>query len=268
MRFVIHLRYLGKHYHGWQRQLQVPTVQAALESALSTLLQASITCHGCGRTDAGVHASQYFAQFDVDTKWEIDLLHRINRLLPSDITVFQIFAVHPIFNVQRYAIERTYRYFFHQYPSPFLTDVSTFIEAPPVDLQKMLLTMKEFKGKHDFTAFCLQPNGHKSTICSVQNVELVQHKLAGQFYISITADRFLRGMMRFIVMAIIEVGWCKRSLEEVRDALHRQVPLNLRRMAYPQGLHLARVKYATLDVEPSVVRLGTGKRAWLMDGHT
>ena len=261
----MHLRYLGKNYHGWQRQKRVSSLQAELEGALSTLLQTEITCHGCGRTDAGVHASQFIVHFDVKKEWKIDLIYRLNKLLPDDLTAYDVVEVDPILNAQRSAVQRTYHYYVHQDPSPFLEDVSTFYNVPISDFQMMESALELCSDRHDFTSFCLKPNSHKSTVCSITEAKLIKHPNGRQFYFSISADRFLRGMMRFIVMSILELGWGKRSLTEIQDALHNQVPLSFRKLAYPQGLHLTRIRYDEIDFKPTAIRLGVGEQAWIID---
>jgi len=262
VRYFIHLRYLGKNYHGWQRQTNAHSVQAELEDAMSLLLREKINCHGCGRTDTRVHASQYIAHFDIGIKWEIDLVYRLNQLLPDDIVVYEIKEVEPKLNAQLDVISRTYQYYVHFERSPFLADVSTYYEWNGLDLSLVSKVLGSLVGQHDFASFCLKSDQHRSTICEVKNVLLGKHDHAPQIYLQITADHFLRGMVRHLVYTVLKIGWHTLTLQEFKNALDNQQPLPFRKMAYPQGLHLSRVTYPTLDFHPRSIHLGRGDLSW------
>ena len=119
MRYFFHIGYNGSNYRGWQRQNKAISVQQIFEENLSLVLKHPITCIGCGRTDAEVHANQFFFHIDVTQDWDFDLLLRLNIMLPRDIAVFDIIKVEDNSHAQFDAISRTYNYFIHTYKDPF-----------------------------------------------------------------------------------------------------------------------------------------------------
>ncbi len=256
MRYFMHLRYFGKHYHGWQRQINTPSVQGEIEKAISTLLQESIKCHGCGRTDKGVHASQYVLHFDASQQIETNLVARLNKFLPDDITIYEIAPVPSQANAQLDAIARTYQYHLHFTPSPFLVDVSTYLDKGPPDLGMLREVQSLFIGAHDFRAYCLQPDHASSTHCEIISVGLNFEDRTRRLCLQFEGNRFLRGMIRFLVQSSLEVAWGQRDIDEVRSALLSGTPLTHRKQAFPQGLHLTRVCYSYLDFTPITLRLG------------
>ena len=124
MRYFLELSYNGKNYAGWQRQNNAISVQEVLEDNLSKILNNKIEIVGCGRTDAGVHAKQYFAHVDIEKALPENFLYRINNMLPEDIAIQKIFNVKPDFHARFDAINRTYKYFIHFEKNPFLEDYS------------------------------------------------------------------------------------------------------------------------------------------------
>ena len=113
MKYFLQLAYNGGNYHGWQRQAHVPSIQATIEDDLRKLFHPDLTIHGCGRTDAGVHAKQYFAHFVVPEAIDFDLVFKLNRMLPDDIVIHDLIPVHPKANAQLDALSRTYEYHIH-----------------------------------------------------------------------------------------------------------------------------------------------------------
>ena len=256
MRYFIHLSYLGKNFHGWQRQVDVPSIQAELEDSLSTILQTDIQCHGCGRTDKGVHARQYVCHFDIQYKLGEDVKSRLNKFLHKDIIVYEMVPVSTRAHAQLDVRSRTYRYYVHFKPDPFLSEVSSYYPWVELAISEMRKTLKQIQGSYDFRAFCLQPELQKTTVCTVMRTNLEFNPQKKQMYFEITADRFLRGMVRFLILGVLEVGWSARSRLEFIDSLNTGKEYQHRKQAYCQGLHLAEVTYADIHFTPKPFLLG------------
>jgi len=246
MKYFLHIAYKGTNYSGWQRQPNAPSIQETLEQSLAKMLGYAIPCIGCGRTDAGVHASQFFCHIILKEELSYDPVFRINKILPNDIVVYDFIAMHKEAQAQFDALNRTYTYLLHGKKNPFKEELSTFIDKNQLDLNKMKSAVAYLPGSHDFRAFCKQPNIYKSTICEVRAVYLKEENQ--QLTFTITANRFLRGMVRLLVGNILEIGKGKLTIELFRLALDTQQPLPYFNMAYPQGLYLSKVQYAYLEL--------------------
>jgi len=239
MKYFLHLSYNGANFRGWQKQKKVLSVQEVLEKALSKVLGLEITTLGCGRTDAQVHASQYFAEFKTDKFLDNSFVFILNKILPNTIRAHNIFLVDDIRNVQVEAQKRTYRYYFHNTENAFLADFSSFYNIVSFDIEAVKAALTLLLGKHDFKSFCKTPDRHKHTLVNVYSAEIIHNKTHTHFCIEITANRFLKGMVRALVYALIQIGTGKSALEnfEFRLKQANQVP-NIQ-LAYPQGLYLA-----------------------------
>ncbi|MEL6867433.1 MAG: tRNA pseudouridine synthase A, partial [Bacteroidota bacterium] len=203
MRYFFQIAYKGTAYRGWQRQINVPTVQEVMEQVLSQLLKRPITCIGCGRTDAGVHASQYFFHIDYEASLPENLLFLLQKNLPGDIVVYQIFLMEGWPHAQFDAVERTYRYYLHTQVNPFWQDLSAFY---PIDLsvpllQKALDLLPQYQ---DYRAFCKTPDRHASTLCQVNFAHLASDVEQTYFCIELRANRFLKSMVRLLVGQLLE----------------------------------------------------------------
>ena len=152
MRYAIHLAYNGTNYCGWQAQPELPTVQFTLESALSTLLRTPIAIVGCGRTDTGVHASDFYAHFDLDGPLADNLVFKLNSYLPPDIAIFDIFPVADNFHARFSALSRTYKYYAANARLPFSQGLYCRIYFNP-DLDAMNEAAKVLMQYDDFTSF-------------------------------------------------------------------------------------------------------------------
>jgi len=248
VRYFLHLAYQGTHYRGWQRQPVASSIQATLEDCLSKMLGQKIICMGCGRTDAGVHASQYFAQINYSGALDYDPVFRINKMLPDDIVVFDFIQVSPFTHAQYDATQRSYDYYIHTHKHPFLNPLSTYYPLINADLDKMQAACELIARSSDFSFFCRRPETYKHTRCQIIEAQFYRNAADDRFRIRITADRFLRGMMRMLVAAIIEVGEGQLSLEAYQAALKGEVPLPYPKAAYPQGLHLSAIQYPYLTI--------------------
>ena len=219
MRYFITFSYDGTNYPGWQIQPNGVSVQEKLQWALSTLLREEITVTGAGRTDAGVHARMMVAHFDADDMtWTMeDLAYKLNRLLPKDIAVQKIEEVSDDMHARFSAKWRTYHYYIHTRKDPFDRAYSYEIHYP-LDFAKMNEAGRILLGYDDFGAFCKAGADVKTTLCDVNKAEWIQTSPT-TWYFEITANRFLRNMVRAVVGTLIDVGRSKLSLDDFRKVI-------------------------------------------------
>ncbi len=227
MRYLIKLSYDGSQFHGWQIQPSAPSVQQAIEEALVTLLRHEIKLTGAGRTDTGVNACSYVAHFDAPE--EVDrkqLCHKLNAILPNSIVIHSIEAASDVFHARFDANKREYTYFLHRVKDPFLRKHSYFYAYPELDFGLMNEAAKLLLGRHDFSCFEKAGADNKTSICTVSEAfwqgycpdpaawePIDENGNARYWKFHISADRFLRNMVRAIVGTLLEVGRGKRSLE-------------------------------------------------------
>lgn len=217
MRYFITFSYDGGRYHGWQIQPNGNSVQEELQHALSTLLRSDIIVTGAGRTDAGVHARMMVAHFDFPDVDSQQLAYKLNRLLPRDIAVQKVEPVAEDLHARFSATSRTYRYYIHTHKDPFLRDRSCEIHYP-LDFAIMNTAGRILCEYEDFGAFCKAHADVKTTICHVTRAEWVQTS-PSEWYFVITANRFLRNMVRAVVGTLIDVGRGRLSLDEFRHVV-------------------------------------------------
>jgi len=247
MRYFIHLAYNGAAYKGWQRQIDVISVQEVLEENLSKLFKRRVRVGGCGRTDAQVHASQYYAQMDIDEPWDYDICFRLNKMLPQDIVVYSVTPMHPKANVLLDAIERTYDYYFHTKDDPFSRDFSSFYPEPDLNIEAMSNAADLLCKYEDYRAFCKTPDKHNHTRCIVKSAFIEKNEATGNFHFQIVGNRFLRGMIRIIVAHLLEIGRGNETLEELEMLfINRENTENVA-VACPRGLYLSKVTYPFLN---------------------
>lgn len=246
-RYFIHLSYKGTLYHGWQSQPNSTTVQHLLENALTKLLKRKIKITGAGRTDTGVHALNYYAHFDLpdfDIAFDDIFLYHLNCILPNDIAVYKIFQVESSAHARFDPISRTYTYHINQIKNPFVQD-SAYYFSRILDVDLMNEAASVLKEFDDFTSFSKLHTDNKTNNCKIfmahwsfQNNELV---------FTITADRFLRNMVRSIVGTLIDVGLKKISVDQFR-ALIKLKNRSLAGMSVPaHGLFLTEIKYSYIE---------------------
>ena len=214
-RYFIYLGYNGKNYCGWQVQPNGVTVQQCLEEALGILLRKPVPVVGAGRTDAGVHARLMVAHFDWETEIT-DLFHlagKLNRLLPKDIAVYNIVPVVSDAHARFSATSRTYNYYITDKKDPFNHETVYKLPVQP-DFAKMNEACKELFKYTDFTSFSKLHTDVKTNNCKIMHA--LWEKENGELVFTITADRFLRNMVRAIVGTLVDVGWGKLSIEGFR----------------------------------------------------
>jgi len=244
MRYFTKLAYNGTNYSGWQKQPHAPSVQETVEKAFSTILGRSIELVGCGRTDAGVHAAQYFLHFDFDGKFPQSFLRRVNKFLPADIAIQQVFEVADDAHARFDAIQRSYEYRLFFEKKPFEINTAwhfPFAEKPKFELVREAAAL--LAGYEEFAPFCKAHSDAKTMKCDLVRSEWAVDETSGGWVYHISANRFLRGMVRLTVGMCLHVGLGKISLQSVRHSLEQQTPLEKSWSVPPHGLFLTEVKY-------------------------
>ena len=219
-RYFIHLAYNGANYNGWQTQPGLPTVQETLEKALSTLLRQPIAVVGCGRTDTGVHASDFYAHFDLkDLKDPKDLTFKLNSFLPPDIAIFDIFPVADNAHARFDATARTYQYHVSDRRLPFRQGQYCRIYFKP-DIERMNEAAQVLMEYEDFTSFAKLHTQVKTNICHL--TEARWDRVGEEWIFTIRSNRFLRNMVRSVTGTLLDVGRGKLSIEGLREIIEKK----------------------------------------------
>lgn len=250
LRYFFHCAYKGGNYHGWQRQPDVLGIQQVLEETLSRVLKRRVICLGCGRTDAGVHASQYFFHIDVSENLPADIVFILNKILPNDISIFDSIAVPSTHHAQFSATARTYDYLIHQNKDPFLQEISAQYECQAWDLGLMKQALEMLPQYQDFRAFCKTPDRHDSTLCTIHRVALHSYEAGQKIRFQFTAKGFLKGMIRLLIGSLIAIGNGEMSVVEWEACLNTGIRPSSFKSAYPQGLYLSKINYPFLNISP------------------
>jgi tRNA pseudouridine38-40 synthase len=250
VRYFFHIGFNGFIYRGWQRQPDEQNVQQVFETTLSQIFKEPITVMGCGRTDAQVHASQFFFHADISMPWDYDLVFRINKLLPPDIAVFEIIPVEENQHARFDATLRRYDYFIHTYKDPFLSQLSSLYLEKNLNVGKMKQAVTLLTRYDDYRAFCKRPNDYRTTVCKVTAASFVADASGDRFRFQISADRFLGKMIRIIVGKLLVIGQGKLSVDEFESYLITKETPAIFEPAHPQGLYLSKVTYPFLDIPP------------------
>ncbi len=247
MRYFIEFAYNGKNYCGWQSQPHSPSVQETLNKALSTLLRTNIDVTGAGRTDTGVHARQMFAHFDHDgINDTATLVLRLNSFLPKDIAVYRIMPLHDDAHARFDATARTYEYHINTYKDPFMQDGSWY-NIHPLDVEKMNEAAKMLFKHIDFKCFSKTHTDVKTFNCKVTEAHWQQ--TGNHLVFTVTADRFLRNMVRAIVGTLVNVGLGKMSIEDFNAVIESRNRSNAGASVPAHGLYLTKVQYPYINHE-------------------
>ena len=242
MRYFIEIAYNGKNYHGWQIQPDAITVQEVVEKCFSTLLRKPIQVTGAGRTDAGVHAKQLVAHVDIEMVNDLqDFVYRLNSFLPKDIAINNIFPVKEQAHARFDAVLREYQYVISLHKNPFLQDFSYQLYNQP-NVKKMNEAARMLLNFSDFQCFSRSNTDVKTYICKVQNA-VWEEKDDNLLVFTITADRFLRNMVRAIVGTLLDVGYNKITTEDFKTILNSKDRTKAGASAPANGLYLTKVKY-------------------------
>lgn len=248
-RYFIELAYKGTNYHGWQIQDNATSVQANLNNALSVLTRLEIETVGCGRTDAGVHASQFFAHVDflepLDANLEI--VYKLNAILPSDICILNVSMVHDEAHARFDATSRSYSYYIATKKEIFQKEHTWFFPAE-LDIEKMNRFSSLLLHHQDYGCFSKSGGQQFTNLCTITEAQFIP--VGHYIRFKITANRFLRGMVRAIIGTMIEAGKGKITEQEFKNILLS----GDRKLAGPsvpaEGLFLEEIKYPYLTSNP------------------
>ncbi|HEX8270661.1 MAG TPA: tRNA pseudouridine(38-40) synthase TruA [Flavobacterium sp.] len=241
MRYFIEFSYNGTNYHGWQIQPNATSVQEKLNDGLSVLLSEKIETTGAGRTDSGVHARQMFAHFDYEGFFEVpQLVHKLNSYLPKDIAVADIIPVHDDAHARFDAKKRTYEYRIHTSKDVFLQDLSWHYHNE-LDVEMMNLAANALLRHEDFQCFSKVNTDVNTFNCTVAEAHWEQHE--NKLIFKISADRFLRNMVRAIVGTLINVGLQKIHLDEFMEIIESRDRSKAGFSVPAHGLYLTHIEY-------------------------
>ena len=240
MRYFIELSYRGTNYHGWQKQPNANTVQEELDKALTKIYQSHIQVVGAGRTDAGVHAHQMYAHFDLDFDNEFkDIKFRLNSILPNDILIINIFKVKDNVHCRFNAISRTYKYYIQSSKNVF--DEHVYIFSKKLDLMAMNEASNYLLGTQDFTSFSKL---HTQTYTNLCDITYAKWEYNGDILVfTISANRFLRNMVRAIVGTLIDIGLAKIKPIEIKEIISYKNRSKASSSAPAHALFLNKIEY-------------------------
>ena len=245
-RYFFEIVFNGKNYHGWQIQQNAITVQQLIDQSIKILIPnlLEINIVGCGRTDKGVHAEQFFFHVDLPTISDFDKFKfKLNRILPSDISIENCFVVSNDFHARYSAVSRTYEYRIIQNKSPFLEDYSSLI-TQDLDLELMNTCASMLKNYQDFTSFSKVQTAVNNFNCQIMDAKW--YKLEKQLVFSIKANRFLRNMVRAIVGTILMAGKKNITIEQFAEIIEAKNRSAAGPSASAKGLFLTKVEYPEL----------------------
>ena len=248
-RYFLFLAYNGKNYCGWQNQKNAISVQSVIEKHLSILLKEDIKAVGCGRTDTGVHARKYVAHFDaanIDSSANVEeLIYRMNCFFPDDIVVYGLKEVRKDANSRFDALERTYEYHISGFKNPFKKDLCHYISPEKfknIDVDLFNEACSILLKNDDFTSFSKVGTQTKNNICKVYDAQGIKED--NEFIFHITANRFLRNMVRALMGTLLEVAYKKISIEDFKLIIASKNRSNAGVSMPAQGLFLTEIKYS------------------------
>lgn len=245
MRYFLHLAYNGSAFFGWQIQPGRPTVQETLESCLSLLLhEERVAITGCGRTDTGVHASSYYAHFDIEKAFSPDecrqLVHKLNNFLPKEIVIFNLFEVSPDLHARFDAESRTYQYHVCTRKDPFKLQFSYHCHRA-INVEKMNEAAALLLQNEDFTSFSKVHTQVNNFICHV--TEAHWDRIDDELVFTVTANRFLRNMVRALVGTLLEVGFGKLTVQDFQEIINQKDRCAAKTSVPANALFLTEVRY-------------------------
>jgi tRNA pseudouridine38-40 synthase len=242
-RYFLQISYKGTRYHGWQVQANAQSVQSVLDEALGKLLRSSVPTIGCGRTDTGVHAKDFYLHFDSDNSALLsdpDFIYHLNCVLPDDIAVHRLFKVIPDAHARFDALSRTYCYHISFVKNPFLKDRAMVVRRN-LDLEQMNKACEVLFEYSDFGCFSKNLTQVKTNICKIMEAGWKQSD--DDLYFQIKADRFLRNMVRAIVGTMLDIGKGKISLDDLRRIIEEKKRSGAGISVPAGGLYLIHVNY-------------------------
>jgi tRNA pseudouridine38-40 synthase len=248
VRYYLKLSYLGTNYHGWQKQLDMISVQSQVNHALETALQESIDVVGAGRTDTGVHASGYVAHFDSEQIITDDkkLVFKLNKILPKDIAVYEVKRVADDFHARFDAVSRTYEYSIVQFKDPFSVGRSYFV-INELDVDALQKASNLLYNHKNFKSFSKVKTDVYTFDCEIKKA--VWHQRGYHLVFEISANRFLRNMVRAIVGTLVEVGLNKISVDDFNEIILAQDRSRAGKSVPAHALVLKDIEYPVNDFD-------------------
>ena len=251
LRYFLELSFKGTKFSGWQIQDNANSVQAEINKALTVLCGTPTECTGCGRTDTGVHALQFFTHFDIsEMKDAQQFLFQLNSILPFDIVIHQLHLVHDDAHARYDARARTYQYFIHQNKNPFINEYS-WHRCYDFDLMKMNEACQLLFSHEDFSCFSKSNHQQKTNLCNITEAKWVRQN--DLIIFTITSNRFLRGMVRAIVGTILQVGTNKMRMDEINNVLKTGDRKEAGASVPAHGLFLTKIDYPYLQSSSSLI---------------
>jgi len=244
-RYFIQLAYNGTNFHGWQVQDNTPlTVQHVLQEKMSIIIGHSIEVVGCGRTDAGVHAKDYYAHFDserTDLHTDKNYVYKLNKVLPFELAIKKIYSVKDEASARFDAVSRTYDYLIHRSKSPFLFNSSLYVFGD-IDFKAMNDAAAYLLTVEDFTSFSKVNTQTFTNNCTVTFAQWIKQN-EDEYVFKISANRFLRNMVRAIVGTLLEVGKGKLTIEEFKTIVNNKNRSDAGMSAPGHALYLTNIQY-------------------------
>jgi tRNA pseudouridine38-40 synthase len=245
LRYFIKLAYNGTNYHGWQSQPNASSVQETMGKAVSVILNTKISLMGAGRTDTGVHAKEMFAHFDFENPFDIQsIIHKLNSYLPKDIVVYDIIPVHNVAHARFDAKKRTYEYHINTFKDAFLQDGSWYYHQE-LDLELMDKASKLLFNYTDFQCFSKVNTDVNTFDCTIFEAHWQQEN--DKLVFTISANRFLRNMVRAIVGTLVYVGLHKITLKDFNNIIASKNRSEAGFSVPAHGLYLTKIDYDYID---------------------
>ena len=262
MRYILCLSYDGSAFCGWQIQPSSPSVQQTLEESLAKLCGGPVQVTGAGRTDTGVHAADYVCHFDLTGSLPFeasDFCYKLNAILPRGIAVHSVLPAADDFHARFSATQRSYTYFIHRKKDPFVAAYSWQCGYPGLDFDAMNEACQYLLGEHDFSCFEKVGGANKTSLCTITEAfwkpytptylslmgldGRAQEEIPPYWYFRVSADRFLRNMVRAIVGTLIEVGRGKHDPAWVKELIETGTRGDAGESVPGHALFLSKVKY-------------------------
>lgn len=254
MRYFFEIQYHAGQYSGWQRQKNAVSIQEVIETSLQTFYRKDdIEIVGCGRTDTGVHASQYYFHIDLEPVEDPETtLYKLNSLFPDEISLKRIIPVHADAHARFDALSRSYVYHIHTYKSVFRQEYSCYLKGyKNYDFSKLNEFAAVISKTNDFKSFCKSKSENQTNLCVISNCHWQIEDDESQMAFHITADRFLRGMVRLLVGSSLNIARGQVTMTEIVDAIHSgSIPRH--QWSVPaHGLYLREIRYPFIPEKPS-----------------
>ncbi|MGB0368302.1 MAG: tRNA pseudouridine(38-40) synthase TruA [Flavobacteriales bacterium] len=243
MRYFLKLSYNGTGFHGWQIQTDASSIQQEIEEKLSIILQKKTSILGCGRTDSGVHASEFYAHFDTEEPIALEadhLIHKLNTMLHAHIAIQEVIEVEPEAHARFDATKRSYAYRISKLKNPFGSNLCYKLNVN-LDLEKMNKACQLLLGEQDFGSFCKAKADNRTNMCNIFAASWKEEE--NQLVFRITANRFLRNMVRAIVGTMLEIGQERVKPEELASIIEAKDRTKAGRSVPAHGLYLTKVEY-------------------------